>query len=235
MQIPSQHMEIERIYSQILGGVHRSIAICSANPEEGVTSIAKALAQRNLLAGHSTLLVDLNLYHPSFNTQLELQEDTQEGLLNYPQLINTGTEMTLLTGVTAPKRREAVIKLRKPGILEQCIEQWLQEFDTVIIDTSPVNRVNAQNIPPERVATACDGCLMVVLAGKTTEAMITTAVSKLRFAGANLLGCIINDSDNPPLKTELLREVDRLGPKVNWFSSRLRKWINNSRILSLEI
>jgi len=46
----------------VLGEGKRSIAISSANSGEGVSSIAQALVQRNLLAGHSTLLVDLNLH-----------------------------------------------------------------------------------------------------------------------------------------------------------------------------
>lgn len=236
MLIPPQNMEIERIYSQMLGKEKQAIAICTANSGEGATSIALALAQHNLLAGHSTLLVDLNLYHPSFNKLLELKTQTSESqLLGSPQLISTGNQSIAITGVTAPEKRDLIFKLRKPGVLELCITEWHKTFNTVIIDTSPINRINANNIPPERVAAACDGCLLVVLAGKTNEAMINTAVNKLKSVGANLLGCIFNDRDNPPLKNELLRELRRINPRYNKITTRIESWIRNNRLLSMEL
>ncbi|MCF6336787.1 MAG: protein SypD [Gammaproteobacteria bacterium] len=234
MHIPSQHIEIERIYSQILGEGKRSIAISSANSGEGVSSIAQALVQRNLLAGHSTLLVDLNLHHPSLNSLLKLDELEQEpDFLDKPQLVMVQKSVAL-TGITPPTRRSLIMKLRKPGVLEQYIAEWQQTFDAVIFDTSPINRVNANNIPPERVAAACDGSLLVVLAGSTTEAMVSTAVNKLSAAGAQLLACVYNDRDNPSLKSELLRELHRFEPRFNNISHRLKNWVQQNRLLSME-
>ena len=236
MYIPSQNMEIERIYSQVLGEGKRAIAITAANSGEGVSSIAQALTQRNLLAGHSTLLVDLNLHHPSLSGLLKLDESTPEsGLLDKPQLVSVKKQSTALTGIIPPTRRDLVMKLRRPGVLEQCISEWQATFDTVIFDTSPINRVNANNIPPERVAAACDGNLLVVLAGCTTEAMVSTAVDKLNAAGAQLLGCVYNDRNNPPLKSELLREVHRLEPRFGGIAHRLGNWIRQNHLLSMEV
>jgi len=238
MYIPPQNMEIEKIYCNLLMGHNNSIAICSANQGEGVTSIALALAQRNLLAGKSTLVVDFNLYRPSFNKLLPTDTNklTSDESLESPQLVTTNEQDSVaLIGVTSPKRRDLVLKLRHPGILEQCIEEWKTSYDTIIFDTSPINRVNANNIPAERVAAACDACLLVVLAGHTTEAMVTSAVDKLNTAGAQLQGCIYNDRDNPTLQKELLREVSRLEPKHNWLTRTIRNLINNSRLLTLEI
>jgi len=236
MRIPPQNMEIEQIYSQVLGEKNRTIAISSANHAEGVTSIALALAQRNLLAGHSTLLVDLNLYRPALNPLLTLDPPClKTELFNKPQLVTVQQQSIVLLGITSPTRRDLVIKLRKPGVLEQFIVEWRQTFDSIIFDTSPINRINANNIPAERVAAACDGALLVVLAGSTTEAMVSTAVEKLNLAGANLLGCIFNDRDNPPLRSELLREVRRLEPRFGGFAQRLSRWIWQNRLLSMEI
>lgn len=236
MLIPPQNMEIEQIYSQLLSSGKQSIAISSANTGEGATSIALALAQRNLLAGNSTLLVDLNLHHPSLSNLLELDGSSSEKtLLEPPQLITTTHNQSIaVTGITVPVRRDLIMKLRKPGVLEQCITEWHQSFDTVIIDTSPINRINANNIPAERIAAACDGSLLVVLAGHTTESMIITAVNKLNSAGAKLLGCVFNDRDNPPLKNELLREVQRLESRYSGIASHLGNWIQQNRLLSME-
>lgn len=236
IRIPPQNMEIEQIYSRVMGEKNRAVAIISPNHGEGVTSIALALAQRNLLAGHTTLLVDLNLYKPSLEKLLPLDiPRLKDDSLDTPQLITVQQQPIALVGITAPSRRDMVIKLRKPGVLEQFIVEWQKIFETIIFDTSPLNRINANNIPAERVAAACDGCLMVVLAGNTAEAMVSAAVEKLAQANATLLGCIFNDRDNPTLKNELLREILRLEPRFRGLSTQISDWIRNSHLLSTQI
>jgi len=236
MQIPPQSMEIEKIYSQQHRENSRSIAVCSANEGEGVTSVALALAQRNLLAGHSTLVVDLNLYRPALNTLLILDEPVLEcGVFDTPRIVTVQKQPIALIGITSPTHRDLVMKLRKPGVLEEIIIEWEKLFDIIIFDTSPLNRINARNIPAERVAEACDGCLMVVLAGSTTEAMVSTACEKLKCTNAILLGCVLNDHCNPSLKSELLREARRLESLCSGLAKRIGNWIRNSHLLSMEI
>lgn len=246
INIPYQHMEIEQIYCQVLSKPRRAIAICSANAGEGVTSLAMALAQRNLLAGHATLVVDLNLYRPALKSLLSIADVTDDSsatqlqvnisttILAAPQLVTAQQNRLAVTGVTAPLQRENIIKLRQPGVLEQCISQWMHYYDSVIIDTSPLNRNNAQNIPAERVAAACDGAILMVLAGQTSEAMVSNAVKKLNSSNAQLLGCVFNDRDNPSLKNELLRELQRIR-KLTWLTRPLSKLIKRNQLLTLEI
>lgn len=250
-------MEIEQIYTQLLSNPHTAIAVCSAESGEGVTSLAFALAQRNLLAGHSTLLVDLNLFRPAIKNLLPIEsmpsfeqpqnkrnkELSTTSILTAPQLVycldegieNNIDSTIVLNGVTAPTKRECIMKLRQPGVLETCISDWLQQYDTVIIDTSPLNRINAQNIPPERVAAACDGAILTVLAGTTTEAAVNCALTKLHNANALLLGSVFNDRDNLSLKEELLIQLHRLEPLCSWLIRPLKKLINRSRLLALEV
>jgi Mrp family chromosome partitioning ATPase len=241
INIPYQNMEIEKIYTQIFSEQGRAIAICSANSGEGVTSLAFALAQRNLLAGHSTLLVDLNLYRPALQEQLNINElsnnlpcTLSQAILATPQLVSVNNNLTI-TGITAPSKREHIIKLRQPGVLKQCINEWLKEYDCVLIDTSPLNRVNAQNIPAEQVAAACDGTILSVLTGQTSEVMISNAVNKLNTSKATILGCVFNDRDNPSLKNELLREVQRFGKRFPWLNRKLTTFIHNNHLLTLDI
>ncbi len=235
MRIAPMNMEIEKIYTQTFGAGKTAIAVSSANSDEGVTSIALALAQRNLLAGHSTLLVDLNQHHPSLKKICDVKTTESTNLLSSPQLVGINNESIALTGITSPTQRDLILKLRKPGVLEQCIEKWLKSFDSIIFDTSPINRINANNIPAERVSAACDGCLLVVLAGSTTEAMITTANEKLKSADASLLACIFNDRENPNLKNDLLRKVNQFRPIFKWVTFYIKRWIENNRFLSLEV
>jgi len=243
MKIPANIIEIERIYAQVFDPQHRAISICSANAGEGCSSLAVALSQRNLLAGFSTLLIDLNLYRPTltavFHDQtidlLGAQDNNDFQLLNAPQLVSPRGLNVALTGITKPTQRDHIMKLRRTGVLESYIELWKKHFDNIIFDTSPLNRINSQNIPAERVAAACDGSILVVLAGKTTEPSIALACDRLKRANAKLLGSVLNDRDNPPLAKELVREIDRLKPRFSRLATRLETWVCNNKLLSLEI
>lgn len=237
MNIPPHHAEIEQIYSQIFLNEKCAVAITSANSNEGVSSLAFALAQRNLISGKSTLLVDLNLYHPSLKQQLDIpgEHNADHQLLPNPKIVTQCNQQQALIGITNPNSKAAILKLRKPGVLENYIRCWQENFDNIIVDCSPINRVNANNIPAERIASACDGCILVVLAGYTSEAMILEAARKLRMNNATLLGCIYNDRDNPALKEELLREIGRLPNSLNHLRNRLRQYIYNNKMLSLKI
>ncbi len=234
MIFPPQHMEIENIYAHMQMSKHRTIAISSSNPGEGTTSVAIALAQRYLLSGHSTLIIDLNLHHPSFLSEFSLNTmDVSNGPLGLPQLVSSENRSLSLTGITAPQDRASIMKLRKPGVLESCLDECKQVFDTIIVDTSPLNRINSNNIPAERVAAACESTLMVVLAGQTREASISSATQRLKNAGARLSGSVINDRYNPHLKSELLRETKRLEPFLKRVATYLQGHIERSHFLSL--
>ena len=237
MYIPPENMEIQQIYTRLQDMGKQSIAITSASAGDGATSIALALAQHYLLAGHYTLLVDLNLHHPSLDTLLDLNLPVSENneLFESPKLMSTPSKDVALTGIIAPDRRDVIMKLRQPGILEKAISEWQKVYDTVIIDTSPINQINSKNIPPERVAAACDGSLLVVLAGQTNEIMASTAINTLRSAGAQVLGCVYNDRDNPTLKTELIRETQRLRPRLGRIATYIEGWIQKNRLLSIDV
>lgn len=238
-------MEVERIYHDVCKSAVRSVAITSASAEEGVSSIAQSLTQRFLLSGHSTVLVDLNLHRPNLSTQLEFRDDGNMGkpsgssthsstLLNAPSLAGGKNSHLSLVGITAPKQRAAILKLRNPGELERCIQELHCNFDYIIFDTSSISRVNKQNIPAERVASACEACYLVVQAGITDQKTVQSAVSTLAHANANLIGCIINDMNNPSLRSELIRECQRLKPTFTKLSLWLEKLILNTQFLNTE-
>ncbi|MBV7297360.1 hypothetical protein [Enterovibrio paralichthyis] len=235
MIISPLNLEIERIYFQVVRNDYKTLAITATEAGEGVTSLAAAIAHRSLLAGQSTLVVDLNLYHPSLVSQGMTVTTYDNHFLPNPELVGIKDENAFFTGIIAPSKRETIMELRRPGSLETYVEQWRKDYDLIIFDTSPVSRLNANNIPPERVAAAADGTILVVMSGQTTEAQASESVKKLHDSGAHLLGCVMNDMNNPSLRSEILREVDRLAKRFPRLTQRLRKAIFNSHLLPLEI
>lgn len=231
MLLPPTNMEVEHIYAQ-MNRVHaRSIAVASANPGEGTTSVAIALAQRHLLAGNTVLVVDFNMFRPSLEDHgLQPKEDYQT-----PTLVNLKNENLAFNGVTAPRCKEAVMALRRPELLKDIIEKWQQEYSLVIFDTSPLLRNNANNIPADIIAGACDQTLLVVMAGVTTRAMLSEACEILQQAEANIGGSIINDLNNPCLRTEMLREADRLQRFSPKWQQKIKRWLFNNKFISLGV
>lgn len=97
MTIPATHAEIEQIYLQSEQKGHRSICVVGCKSEEGVTSIASSLAERLILAGYSTLYVDLNLFKPAYHTVHEFGDDANVG-----HLITREDAHQTLVGLPAP-------------------------------------------------------------------------------------------------------------------------------------
>ncbi len=235
MLIPAQNVEMERIYQNICSSQMRSITFTSASASEGVTSIAQSLTQRLLLAGHSVVFIDLNLYKPNVFTLLNYTESRSDAcLLASPNLVSIKGSDAPFIGITAPQERASILQLRKPGVLEKCIEELRSTFDYVICDTTPVNRINSQNIPADRVAAACDACYLVVKSGSTNQSMVQAATNRLIAANVNLIGCIFNDMHNPSLRAELLRECNRLKSTLPSVAEWLIHKISINHFLSID-
>jgi Mrp family chromosome partitioning ATPase len=236
MPIPDHYLELESIYAATLARGVRSLAVASAGPGEGVTSLVAALAHRNLHAGRSTLIVDLNLFRPGVYQYFGVgQSPTVEGALPAPSTVEHDRSPARLAVLSPRPNRSALLQLREPGTIERLIEDWKTEFDSILIDTSAVNAVNGANLPGERAAAACDGTLLLILSGHTTETMAETAAKKLADAGAILLGAVLNDRHQPSLRQELVREIDRLQPLLPRVSAWLRRKVLGTPLLRLEV
>lgn len=235
MSIPPQNSEIEQIYQNIWHSGYRSVVFTSPNSGEGVSTLIQAVAHRFLLSGHRTLVVDLNLYRPSLQQLLpNLELPDINNLLSKPTLVCHLDEKVPVLGVIAPTDRGSILKLRQPGTINTYIEQWQRDFDLIIFDATPVNRINSQNIPADTIAAACDACYLVVKTGSTLQTMVVDAVQRLKKAGANMAGCILNDMNNPSLRSELLRECQRLKPISTGLFNFFHNWVARNQYLSIE-
>lgn len=240
MQLAYQNLEIEQVYNQVFHPGKMAITVCAANEQEGVTSLALALAQRHTLAGHRTLVVDMNLYRPAITAiDAFTKEADNNGLVPLafaaPCLITSEHLDGVLLGVPAPSQRPHIMALRQGDKLQQQIELWLSQVDCVIFDTSPLNQINQRNIPAQLVAAACDGAIVVVLAGKTSQAMLSNAMLKLSKAKVNLVGCVFNDAINPSLSQELIRQTEKARRWFGPIATAVKHWLSRSRILKVEI
>ncbi|GEM75414.1 AAA family ATPase [Vibrio sagamiensis] len=227
MSIPATHAEIEQIYLQNEINGFRSICIVGCQSGEGVTSVASALAERWILAGHKTLFVDLNLFKPAF---IALNSSINE---DEAQLITQKNDHQTLMGLPAPTQTTKQLAYRDPTMLSKTMTSWLEDFDRVIIDTSPLLRLNKNNISAQIIAGICDSTILVASYGSTTTKQLTQAKSLLASCNANLTGAILNMKHTESLQNELLLSVKetRIFPKrVKQF---LYDYIKNSDLFTI--
>ena len=232
--LPIRYIELENVYTQTFGSAIRSVAVTAPQGGEGVSTLAYALARRAAAADKKALLEDRNLARPSIAGRFALQskewspegDSSGEAIEPFPSIF--------LSILPAPKRAHSWA-FRDAQTLRECIERWTEDYDFVVIDTSPINRSNQGNIPPDLVCAACDATVLVALSGRTTESQVIEARGRLVAVGARLTGGIMNDRYMPHLADELCRETYRLERWLPNLMEKLRIKIRKSPLLNLEI
>lgn len=229
MTISAIQAEVEQLYlaSELNG--QKSICVTACHSGDGVTSIATALAERFLLAGHSTLYVDLNLYNPAFK-DLNMLEDNQAG-----QLIEHVESHRMFIGVPAPQLASTQLAYKDPATLQKVVEKWLENYDRVIIDTSPLLNINKGNIPAQSVASACDTTLMVIAYGETSSHHLEQAKKLLDAQTINLMGGVINMKHTPSFANELIRQVNKLKFLPRSLQEKIKSSISRNEFLNLPL
>lgn len=228
MTIPATHAEIEQIYLQSELKGHKSLCVLACQSEDGVTSVASALAERLILAGHNTLYVDLNLFKPAYDTVHQFSDSEGIG-----QLIAREEDHQTLVGLTVPSLASTQLAYRDPTMLKKAVEAWLEQYDRVVIDTSPLLSLNRNNIPAQVVAGVCDASILVASYGSTTTTQIDQARKLLETSDANLLGAVLNMKQNPGLKDELTRQVKKLRFLPEKLKAKISQQIKNSELFTL--
>jgi len=232
MGLPVHYQELEMTYANTIGRGVQVLAVTSSDSREGVSTLAEALALRSEAGGKKTLLVDLNMYHPSVDKRFVVLSKSDANLSNSDKLSVMNAEGTNICIVTAPTADSNQLRLRERDVLKMNIDSWRKAYDSIIIDTSPLNAINRSNIPAETVCSLSDGGILVVLAGKTTEISVQGAYTRLANAGARLLGTVINDRFNPSLSSELVRETYRLEKHLPGLMAKVRGMIRCSKFLN---
>jgi len=232
--IPIEYVELESVYARSIGHGYQVVAITAAEDGVGVSTLVTALAKRSQAGGHRTLIIDLNLQHPNIGQNFDLSPHFCDLYENENERLIHKVEKDNLSVLLAPIDDKNLLKLREHDYFSRQLNRWRADYDVIIIDTSPVNAINRNNIPSELICSACDAAIMVVSAGKSQESGVKHAYSKLKNAHVNVVGTVINDKENPSLANELIRETYRLEKWMPNLMSACRRYIKHSEFLNLE-
>lgn len=170
----------------------RSIALTSATPAEGKTTIAAHLAIANADRGKKTLLVDCDLRRPSLHSKFGFAprvgfSNVLTGEMVWQEVVlpvEGKPNLTLLPAGPGSHRAADLIGPR----LAPLLDEFAKEYDLVIIDSPPLLGF-AECL---QIATASDGVLIVSLAGETKRKAVAAVVKTLQRLRANIIGVVLN-------------------------------------------
>lgn len=187
------------ILHPVMNGKSQVIAITSARPSEGKSTMAANLSWAFFSMGEKTLLVDVDLRRGRIHEILEL--DNSEGLSNYfsgessaEDIIQT-TNNPNLDVVTRGGFVNGASEYLCRDVFEDLVAEWRQKYDRVILDCPPVLGLS-ETIATQRVA---DGVVVVVRAESTKMTEVETCIDQLKRGSAGIFGFVLNrlDLDKP--------------------------------------
>jgi succinoglycan biosynthesis transport protein ExoP len=176
-------------------GAPKTIVVTSAQPGEGKSTTALALAINFAQLGMKVLLIDADLRNPSQHRNLA--RNNGSGLANYlaggamPESIFQKTDVDGLffmpSGPLPPNPAELLAGPKMLSLLSTASEK----VDAVIIDSPPV--LGLADAP--LLASIAAGTLLVVATGHTRRGVVRAALKRLQFARARMVGALINKCD----------------------------------------
>ena len=234
IKLPVNYLEVEEIYNNSIGKGMRSVAVTAANPDEGTSTLAYALSQRSEVDGKRTLLVEVNMLHPELG---DLSGQAHTDWFPDPASADAcvmGSEEGSLDILPAPCNADAIV-FRSVANMSKLMQHWLEKYDVVIFDTSPVNARNRNNIPAESICALADGAILMVMAGVTRQTQFKTALDRLTHSDVTLVGIVFNDFRNPRLADEICRETRRLDKWLPNVMARIRNKIKKSSFFNIDL
>ncbi len=206
---PASYTEVARLQQSLLGRGKGTLVVNSSLQGEGSTLVSYLLALKNASAGKKTLFIDLNMRNNFLTTELHLPQQPW----NLPKrqkdhsvkdlLITAETQPNLFL-LPSPPDSISVNWLNEAKNIRIFLSDLETRFDHIIIDTTPVTAANRQNVDPVLLAAAAWKSVLVVLTGQTNRSKVTLTAAQLQHAGANVVGVIANDAQNPTNKEVLL-------------------------------
>jgi len=176
-------------------GTPESIVVTSAQPGEGKSTTAFALAVNFAQLGMKVLLIDADLRNPSQHRNLSRSNGA--GLSNYLAGAVTAEGIFQKTDVdglyfmpSGPLPPNPAELLAGPKMLS-LLSTAGEKLDVVIIDSPPV--LGLADAP--LLASIASGTLLVLATGHTRRGVVKRALKRLHFARARMVGALMNKCD----------------------------------------
>ncbi len=176
-------------------GLPRLMLVTSAQPTEGKSTTAFAIATGFARMGRTVLLIDADMRRPSVHgrighdnrkglSSLLVSQDPADSALVATTIPNF---YALPSGPIPPSPTELLTSPRMAALLEE----FLGKFDVVICDSPPV--LGLADAPA--LSALADGVVFVIEAERGRRGALKTALKRLRAVNAVLLGAVLTKFD----------------------------------------
>ncbi|MEI6987396.1 MAG: polysaccharide biosynthesis tyrosine autokinase, partial [Rhodospirillaceae bacterium] len=171
------------------------ILVTSALAGEGKTFMSCGLAQVQAMAGSRVLLIDCDLRRPSVHKALGVPNkkglaDMLAGKAGVNDVINIDARSGL-NYITAGSRVGNTMLLLSSKTLRRAIELFSQQYDLIILDSSPILLVADGRV----LSTVANATVMVVRWYSTRRNLVVMACEHLTSIGATVAGFVLNNVD----------------------------------------
>lgn len=171
---------------------YKSFMITSAYENEGKSSIAANLALALVKNGHKVVLVDADFNKPAVFKIFDLDGSKNlnkaiEGTSSWSsQVVSDRSGLDLLPCSQDTLKSEILTNSKK---LDEIMKELREEYDFVIVDTSPAYLLNETMAMNELV----DATLFVVRQDYATSDVINETVKRLTYVKDNVLGVVFKN------------------------------------------
>ncbi|MBH5369013.1 polysaccharide biosynthesis tyrosine autokinase [Bradyrhizobium glycinis] len=176
------------------GSPHKVVAITSALPNEGKSTVSEALAQTTAQSGSRTLLIDGDIRNPSLTHRLARsadvglidvvfgQADLKEALWVDPQ-----TNLHFLPCVVTSRFSNSSDLLASTQ-MQKFFQQMREEYDRIILDLSPL----APIIDVRATGTLADSYILVIEWAKSKVDIVERVIKETPLVRERLMGAVLN-------------------------------------------
>ncbi|MEZ5957157.1 MAG: AAA family ATPase [Hyphomonadaceae bacterium] len=168
------------------------VAVTSALPDEGKTTISMCLARVAAMSGQKVCVVDCDLRKQSINDVIDIETDV--GILQ----VLAGEAPWRSAIVKDPNSEAHVLPIAASGFtprdvfgsdaMGNLIGELRAHYDLVILDCAPILAVAETRI----VVGRADTTVLIARAGRTAIGAMRAAVMQTEAAGGNVLGIALN-------------------------------------------
>jgi len=173
----------------------RSLAVTSATPGEGKSTVVASLAYTMAQTGHPVVVVDGDLRRPTLHKVFELSNQIGlSNILRQEATLDEAVQQSKFPGLyvltSGPLPPDPAVVLGSSQ-MDAVIEQMTQRFDRVFVDTPSLLAVADATV----LAPLVDGVVLVVSRAQAPAEAVQAAYNQLADVGARSIGIVVNRAD----------------------------------------
>ena len=170
----------------------RVVAVASALPGEGKTTISMSLARVAAMSGQRVLVIDCDLRKRSINEILDIEPEVGllqvlAGEISWRQAIRRD-ELTHADILPVATSNFTPLDIFGSDAMKGLLNELRKEYELIVLDCAPLLAVAETRV----VTTLADGVVIIAQVGKSSADAVRTAIEHAVTAGAQVIGVVLN-------------------------------------------